>query len=516
MYNGEVTVSSYQFVILLRVVWERMSRRIYRGEAPPAYRDRMSRNTVRLAVGALSLTALLVAGAGSVAALEADEIGVMPVYESTGSSGAFEVTATWPESSGVPPTTIASDASRVQVPNGAGAFLGADTGFGQKFGSTLRQPYVNINAAPRADQSTTDIVFEEPTPDGWGFALGDVDADWLFIRAWQDTEQTIPLTVDQLGFQEVGNYCMNSPRPSGCTGGDYTDQPVWVEAPGPGASPDPDDFIYQPGTLRGNSSLEPDGSGSLDTYGAYGWFQPTVPVASMELLYGERAGSPVFQLWMAAPAPVVTIEGTVEVEDGDVPEGTVVQIQEPTGEPVLGLDAEPLEVPVAEDGAYTVELPQQPEYQLAVIPPAGFDVPEPFTVAGVLAEGETSVTAPAVVVAPAEPEPTPEPTEPTPTPEPTEPEPTPTPAEPTPSPTATTPAPAPEPEPTEAAPVAPAPVEPAPEAAPTAPVPLAPADSGDAGLAVTGAERAPAIGIAAVVVLLLAGGGLLIAARRRS
>jgi len=319
-----------------------MSPQIYRREAPPAYRDRMPRSTARVAFGALSLTALLVAGAGSAAALEADEIGVMPVYESTGSSGAFEVTATWPDSSGVPPTTITSDASRVQVPNGAGAFLGADTGFGQEFGSTLRQPYVNINAARGADRSTTDIVFEEPTPDEWGFALGDVDADWVFIQAWQDDERTIPLTVDELGFQEVGNYCTNSPRPSGCTGGDHTDQPVWVEAPGPGASPDADDFIYTPGTLRGNSSSTPDDPASLDTYGAYGWFQPIVPVASMRLLYGERSGLPVFQFWMAAPAPVVTIEGTVEVDGGDVPDGTVVQVQEPTGEPVLDLEAEPL------------------------------------------------------------------------------------------------------------------------------------------------------------------------------
>lgn len=57
----------------------------------------------------------------------------------------------------------------------------------------------------RADANkTVQFVFEEPTVRGFGFVLGDVDAENVFLKAYVD--EGMELTGAQLGFQASFNY----------------------------------------------------------------------------------------------------------------------------------------------------------------------------------------------------------------------------------------------------------------------------------------------------------------------
>lgn len=314
------------------------------------------------------------------AAVLPDEVGTFPTWDLAGGSGAFTATATFPATARFAPVTVRSDATSVTGPSGVSGFLGASTAFGQDFGSTKSQPYLNVSTAAGQSNSTTTLEFDGPQPDGWGFALGDVDADWVFIQAFADREGTIPLAPAQLGFQSAGNYCTNSPRPGSCAAGPYTDQPVWVTAPETF-----DTVNYVPGTLRGNS-LPGSPAAGLDTSGAYGWFKPTADIGLLRLTYGARAGFPIFQLWLASPAPKATITGTVELPGppGEpVPDDTLVQLNNGDGTPVLDVEEQPVQVPVDPDGSFAIETEQRADddpYQVVVIPPPGFTAPPPITV----------------------------------------------------------------------------------------------------------------------------------------
>jgi hypothetical protein len=186
------------------------------------------------------------------------------------------------------------------------------------------------------------------------------------------------LTLAELGFQGAGNYCNNTPRPSACDIMPFTDVPVWVTAPETF-----DGIDYVPGTLRGNS-LPGAPAPTLNTSGAYGWFKPTVPIMSMELLLGPRDGPTSVQLWMATPAPKATISGTVSLADESsgtpIPDGTTVTLNDSEGEPVPNIEDLPVTTPVTPDGTYTFETEQRDEYQIEVIPPPGYVPPAPVSV----------------------------------------------------------------------------------------------------------------------------------------
>jgi hypothetical protein len=332
------------------------------------------------------------------AALPADQFGVFPTWTTSGTSGAFSASAAFAPSAGFPSVTVATNSTTIRAPSGESAWLAAATGFGQEYGSSRAQPYLQLATAPGTTPSTTTLTFGAPPPLGWGFALGDVDADWVFITAWQDAARTVPLTVDQLGFEAAGNYCTGSPRPSSCATGPFTDAPVWVTTPEVF-----DGVSYVPGTLRGNSLPGAPATGR-DTAGAYGWFRPTVAVATMDLLFGPRDGLPSVQLWLAGAAPKATITGTVELPElppgSEVPPGTTITLNDADGEPVLGIDEQPVTVPVEPDGTYTIETEQRDEYEIAVHPPPGFEVPAPIEVPATVAE----VVAPPIVLLPVEPD----------------------------------------------------------------------------------------------------------------
>jgi hypothetical protein len=153
-------------------------------------------------------------------------------------------------------------------------------------------------------------------------------------------------------------------------------------------------ITYTPGTVYGNIK---------DTAGAYAWFMPTTAVRGIRLLYGALSGSPNYQLWLAQPAPTATITGQVALGGADasqpVPPGTNVELQSSDGTPVMAIDDAPVTVPVQPDGTYSIVTEQRDEYQLAVLPPAGFDPPPPIVVPALTA----NVTAPEIVVVPSSP-----------------------------------------------------------------------------------------------------------------
>ncbi|GAB3394064.1 hypothetical protein GCM10027568_24010 [Humibacter soli] len=299
--------------------------------------------------------------------------------------------------------TVSTDSVSLTAPSGESAYLGANTAFGQEFGSTRKQPYLTLRPRTGAPAptppststpppSTTTVMFNAAPTAGWGFAVGDIDADWVFIQPLDASGNPLP-TAD-LGEQGAGNYCENaSPKPSACAGATAPyDVPNWVPGPASqtvayGAS----SITYTPGTVYGNVN---------DTAGAYVWFMPSAAVRGIKLLYGALSGSPNYQLWLAQPAPATTITGQIALGGADtsqpVPPGTSVELQSADGTPVQAIDDAPVTVPVNSDGTYEIVTEQRDEYQIAVLPPAGYETPAPIVVPALAAE----VTAPEIVMAP--------------------------------------------------------------------------------------------------------------------
>jgi len=263
---------------------------------------------------------------------------------------------------------------------GTASFLGPQTGFGQRFGSSRSQSYLTIGLAPAlpgvghgADSVTT--VTLPALPAGWGFAVGDIDADMVSIDA---TGPGGALTAAQLNPQDTGgtpvlNYCANaSPKPSSCGAGTtFTDAPWWCATTGPGVCAS----ATRPRTVVGNGA---------DTQGAYDWFVPTVSVTTLTLTYQWLTGIPSFQLWIVTPAPAAVVSGKILQPSGDpAPAGTTVVLEDAAGAPVPDIQNQRVTVPLAADGSFsfTTELGS---YELAVTPPEGFAVPAPirFTASG--------------------------------------------------------------------------------------------------------------------------------------
>ena len=238
----------------------------------------------------------------------------------------FAGTAAFAASAGMPATTVTTDSPTLRTPAGESAFLGASTGFGTYFGSSRSQPYLYLSPVSLAVPSTTTITFASVPPPGWGFAIGDIDADWMRVTGFDSTGVAVPSSA--LGAQDTGgtpllNYCNNVPRPSSCVGpGPFTDHPSWLASGGV-----VNGTAYPPGTVLGNGT---------DSYGSYDWFLPDATVASITLEFHQIAGSPIYQLWLAALAPVSSISGSI-VTPGTtdpVPAGTGIALQQPDGTPV--------------------------------------------------------------------------------------------------------------------------------------------------------------------------------------
>lgn len=189
--------------------------------------------------------------------------------------------------------TSTSRSGQVGVQTGASTWFGENTPVGLEYGSSRDEPYLNLR--PKADSaaspSLTTYTFDSPTPQGWAFVLGDIDADQVRVTATKaDGTQA---TAAELGFQSEFNLCdPPGPRPSGCSGPQANDVPSW-------------DPVTQ--TLTGNL-------GAADTYGAAGWFEPTTSLRTLTLTFTRRAGFPVYQTWFAVKKQ--DVGGTVGVTSG--------------------------------------------------------------------------------------------------------------------------------------------------------------------------------------------------------
>ncbi|WP_231954993.1 carboxypeptidase-like regulatory domain-containing protein [Occultella aeris] len=240
----------------------------------------------------------------------------------TGTAGGFSSTMQLP-AGGFPAASVTTDSrgGQVGVQTGASAWLSAATPPGAVYGSSRDQQYLNLR--PRADNatspSTTTYTFERPTPaGGWAFVLGDIDADRAVVIARGENGQL--LTGAELGWQGGFNYCAVTPSPS-CSG-DAADIARW-------------DPIT--GQVTGNDA-------GLDTSGAAGWFEPTVPITSLTIFFFQRSGFPVYQTWFASLARDIT---GVVTHDADGPLGGATLT-------LLGADGTPLATTTsAADGTYS-------------------------------------------------------------------------------------------------------------------------------------------------------------------
>ncbi|QPZ39167.1 carboxypeptidase-like regulatory domain-containing protein [Paramicrobacterium chengjingii] len=209
-----------------------------------------------------------------------------------GASGSFTGTVGFPE--GFPQATFESDslASATMVPSGSSTWIPDSTTFGAEFGSSRDKPYISLRpAANRAGApSTTTYSFDTPTPaEGWGFSLGDIDAEIITVTATDATGA--PVSAENLNLVEAFNYC-------GQTG-----SPSCVSPPPAFGVPD----ISQTATSYTMQNLDcPQAQDECDTAGASAWFMPSVPLASLTVTAEWKSGFPTYQTWFATVTRAVS------------------------------------------------------------------------------------------------------------------------------------------------------------------------------------------------------------------
>lgn len=302
----------------------------------------MARVMVRAVAAAAGAAALALGVAGSAYAE-----GSYAEVTLAGTGGAYEGTVTLPP--GFPAVSFTSDSrAAATVPTGASNWLSAATPWGEVFGSSRDQPYLNLR--PVADvagaPSTTTYVFDSPTPaGGWGFALGDIDSDLAVVTA-TDADGA-PVATADLGFEGVFNYCDASPRPSGS-----------VCSSGPPAGGDGFDL---PVAATGADTVTLTGNGP-DTGGASGWFRPTVALSTLTVEFERQQGFPVYHTWFATE--LRSVAGTVTL-DGSTPRaGVELVLTGPGGEVVAS-------VVTGDDGTYVFEDVAPGEYDVTMTVPDG-------------------------------------------------------------------------------------------------------------------------------------------------
>ncbi len=125
----------------------------------------------------------------------------------SGTPGRFTGTATL--ATGFPAVSFTSNSaggSSTGIVSGASVFIPSTKPFGSTFGSSKDKAYLNLRpAANNATQpSTTTFPFSSPTPvGGWGFALGDIDAQALVVTGTDAAGR--PVSGADLGLQATSN-----------------------------------------------------------------------------------------------------------------------------------------------------------------------------------------------------------------------------------------------------------------------------------------------------------------------
>lgn len=225
---------------------------------------------------------------------------------------------------GFPSATLTSNARTLST--ASSATLTGSTPFGEVFGTSSGKTYLTVQNTTGLGTTVTTITFAAPTPapggntttsNGWGFALGDIDADKVTLSAKDASGNAISGAA--LGFQGVFNYVSGQ-----------TDVPTWDESTA---------------TLTGSGS---------DTSGASGWFRPTVPITELRLEFTALSGGPLFQIWIAAIADR-SISGTATtcVDGAVVPdEGATVTLLDADSNPVIS-GGSPVTATTGADGTFS-------------------------------------------------------------------------------------------------------------------------------------------------------------------
>ena len=152
-----------------------------------------------VAVLALGSTALVVGGA-SVGAVTTPGAAYADFASPVGANPSWTSSLSMPGAPGFPSATIATNSLSPSTPGGTTTWLSASTPFGAQFASSKNQKYFSFSPTTGQAPSTTTITFATPTPaNGWGFALGDVDAESIGVSATGANGS--PVAVSELGFQ---------------------------------------------------------------------------------------------------------------------------------------------------------------------------------------------------------------------------------------------------------------------------------------------------------------------------
>ena len=195
----------------------------------------------------------------------------------TGANPSWTSSVAIPGANGFPAASLATNSLTPSVPSGSSTWLSASTPFGGQFASSQNQPYFVFSPTTGQAPSTTTITFATPTPTaGWGFALGDVDAEKIQISASDVNGAAVAISA--LGFQSVFNFCdIATTKPSACSGVTAPfDTPTWNTSSG---------------WLTGNVN---------DSVGASAWFMPSAPIKTVVLRDVNQSGVPSAQLWISS------------------------------------------------------------------------------------------------------------------------------------------------------------------------------------------------------------------------
>jgi hypothetical protein len=299
-------------------------------------------------LGLVLLAAALVTGAVPAAAQVAGS--EYATWTSGGSGGDFTGTMTLPPA--FPQATWASNSrAPIAIPGGATNWLPDWTPFGAVYGSSQNNPYLNLRPAAdsAASPSTTTFTFASPTPPaGWGFVVGDIDADMVEVSATDVDGNPVPGSA--LGFQAAFNYCEMTPRPSSCV------------------LPTPPDPFDVPNVTVGANSVTVVGN-VADTTGAAASFQPTLPLSMLTFVFTWQAGFPIYHLWFATLTRFIS--GTVTVDGTPGLGGVELTLTDANGAVVAT-------TVTADDGTYFFDgLGPGEDYVVTMATPVGFEAVGP-------------------------------------------------------------------------------------------------------------------------------------------
>ncbi|MGI8880814.1 MAG: hypothetical protein ACR2KJ_09995 [Jatrophihabitans sp.] len=190
------------------------------------------------------------------------------------------------------------------------------------------------------------LTFAAPTPaTGWGFSLGDIDAESVRIIPLDADGNDLPVSV--LGYQGSFDYDASDNATDG------VDLPTWNAGAG---------------LLSGHGTMDPTNKLN-DTRGGVPLVRADpAPLRAALRVDEPHPGSPQWQLWIAARTASVT--GKVETPAGEPVPNAIVELETPAGDPLPGSPDAPTQVKTDEQGVYVFPAAVRQPVVVVVLPPA--------------------------------------------------------------------------------------------------------------------------------------------------